>query len=458
MHTNDRKALADNLGLSIDHFDRLISSANHAYNTLRDLGPFYGNEQFKDPTFRVTAEPVILPIGSKKILTQFGIDALALARALSNLPEIYKKMLGDDLVYKIPPAWRIDIILDEKGGLHINEIEGDDDASALMMGEQLAYNLQTLDRSTAARLVKTYEKMYPHAETIRIALIRPEMKKHLPVAVNTKKFIQFLHKLSKNHIQVDMIFDKDILEGKSIEWSKYNGVVNESTILPRDLKEFGVLDKQLISCGSYNALMNKGIFALIYDKELTSFWHREIGVDCLNRLQNLMPYSKFITTRKDLEIAQKDQYVVKISWAGSNITLIDRSQGVAMPEGAIEQSTTERWNSLKQLCDQGYRIIAQEYIRPGKIKAYLRKRGTNLEPVEWYNRICAKYVSEGDPNDDSTSSVSLTGVEVTLGPNLIPAGRKCAFTAGAFPEDIVTTAAQSFQPIQAVLNRPKDYE
>lgn len=456
MHTNDRKALADNLGLTVHRFDSLISSANHAYNTLRDLGPFYGNERFKDPTFRVTAEPVTLPIGSKETLTQFGDDALSLARALSKLPEEYKKQLGDDLVYKIPPAWRIDVILDETGGLHINEIEGDDDASALMMGEQLAYNLQTLDRSTAARLVKTYEKMYPHAETIRIALIRPEMKKHLPVAVNTKKFIQFLHKLSKNHIQVDMIFDKEILEGKSIEWSVYNGVVNESTILPRELQKLGVLDKQLISCGSYNALMNKGIFALIYEDDLASFWKEEIGEECLKRLQHLMPFSKFITTIKDLEIAQKDQYVVKISWAGSNITLIDRSQGVAMPEGSIEQSTTERWNSLKQLCDQGYRIIAQEYIRPGKIKAYLRKKGTNLERVDWYNRICVKYVSEGDPNDESTSTVSLTGVEVTLGPNLIPAGRSCAFTAGAFPEDIITSSVENLQAGPVHLTKEED--
>jgi hypothetical protein len=124
--------------------------------------------------------------------------------------------------------------------------------------------------------------------------------------------------------------------------------------------------------------------------------------------------------------------VVKVSWAGSNTLLINRSRGVAMPEGFGEHSSDERWEMLKQIVKEGARVIAQDYVRPAKISAFLRKKATNLEPVEWHNRVCIKYVVEGDPKSETVPSVALTATEVTLGPDVIPAGRKCAFTAGTY--------------------------
>jgi len=116
------------------------------------------------------------------------------------------------------------------------------------------------------------------------------------------------------------------------------------------------------------------------------------------------------------------------------MVLLNRSKGVAIPEGDLEQSSDERWEQLGDLLKEGVRLISQEYVKPSRIKAFLRKRGTTLEPVEWYNRVCVKYVVNGDANDEKTMSVTPTAIEVTLGPDVIPAGRQCAFTAGSFRE------------------------
>jgi lambda repressor-like predicted transcriptional regulator len=142
--------------------------------------------------------------------------------------------------------------------------------------------------------------------------------------------------------------------------------------------------------------------------------------------------SMFLTSKEELREARKKNMVVKVSWAGSNMVLLNRSKGVAMPEGDIEQSNEERWNLLDKLLDEKAVLIAQQYIRPAKIKAYLRKKGTNLEKVNWYNRICAKYVCLSNPNSRKIPDVVLTATEVTLGPNIIPSGRECAFTAAKF--------------------------
>ena len=54
--------------------------------------------------------------------------------------------------------------------------------------------------------------------------------------------------------------------------------------------------------------------------------------------------------------------------------------------------------------------------------------------MEWYNRICVKYVCGGDPNSKDVPAVDLTATEVTLGPGVVPATRECAFTAGKFAD------------------------
>ena len=79
-----------------------------------------------------------------------------------------------------------------------------------------------------------------------------------------------------------------------------------------------------------------------------------------------------------------------------------------------------------------FHIKDSDFVKPAQIHAFLRKKGTTLEEVNWYNRVCVKYVVEGDPEDDIMPNVAMTAVEVTLGPDIVPAGRECAFTAGAF--------------------------
>ncbi len=435
LHQNDREVIARNLGLSLDAFDKLVESANNAYEVIKALGPFYGREDIKDPTFRITAEPVSLPSGARQQLTQFGNDFYALAKILHKLPESHSVSLGDGLDFKIPATWRIDAILDENGLIKVNEIEGVDSASALIIAEQQAYNLQPIEESTAAHIIPTLKSMCSKHEgkECRLALIRVNVAIN-PHTPNALRFINFLQDLSKGELKVDLLDENEINTGQiKPDWNIYCGVINETPISPKGLKRLGIRETQIFSAGNYNVLGNKGIFALLFDESLDGFWEEGIGVDRLLRLRKLLIKSSFIKSLAELKKAKIEGKVVKVSWAGNNMTLINRSKGVAIPEGLLEQSSEERWKDLEDLLKQEVKIIAQDYVRPARIKAYLRKKGTNLEPVEWYNRVCVKYVCKGHPNLKASSpEIALTGVEVTLGPDIIPAGRKCAFTAGKF--------------------------
>lgn len=433
IHLNDRELRSRYLELTLEEFDRLLASAEHAYNVIKDLGPFYGKEDVKEPTFRITAEPVVLPMGAREKFQTFGEDFLQLGLALSKLPRSYKELLGRGLDFRVPPTWRVDAIWDKFGNLRVNEIEGADGATALMMAEQMAYNLQSLDQSTAARIIPTLKKLCstPLDGKYKLALIR--WNNHH--ATNTRKFIKFLFELSKGDIEIDF-YDQNELGTKQIRpnWKKYHGVINESSFSPRELKQLGVAKDQIIISGDYTALSNKGILALVFEKKLKSFWIKQIGEERLLRIQKILIPTNFIESTRGLEEAKKMGQVVKVSWAGSNIAFTTHSKGVAMPEGEIEHSSNERWEFLKTLLKKGARIVSQDYIKPRKIKAYLRKRGTNLEPVEWYNRVCIKYVCVENPNSQDLPNVAITAAEVTLGPNVIPSSRECAFTAGKFQD------------------------
>lgn len=434
MHQHDRTIHARNLRLTIAEFDRLLSSANHAYEILKDLGPFYGKEGLKEPTFRITAEPVQLPQKASEILTQLGNDLLYLGQALPKLPVSYKKQAGEELDYKLPPTWRVDAILDKWGNIKMNEIEGVDSASALMVAEQLAYNLKTLDQSTASYLIPTIKKLckIEIEANCKIALIRMNVYTN-PHTPNALRFIEMLESLSSNTLKIDLFDEQKIRTGKIRPlWENYHGIINETLLSCKGLQNLGISKEKLISNGNYNALGNKGIFALLFDNKLKSFWGKEIGKVRLERLQKAMIPSKFIRSIKELNKARKNKKVIKVSWTKGDMVILNRSKGVAIPEGDIEQSSDERWELLKQLLKEGVKIIVQDYVKPKKIKAYLRKKGTTLEEVNWYNRICVKYVCEGDPNLENSPNVALTAIEVTLGPNIIPSGRECAFTAGKF--------------------------
>ena len=432
LHINEREEHARRLGLSVRQFDLLVKSANHAYDVIRDLGPFYGREEVKDPTFRITAKPVSLPAGSKEQLTTFGNDLIYVAKALQSLPQNYKDDLGDDLDYKIPPTWRIDAILNAKNQLMVNEVEGVDSANALMMAEQLAYDLQPLNESTAAKLIPTFKAMSePNKDGIyKLAFIRV-LVPYNPHTVNHARLIKFLDILSKGQIKAELLDESSLRSGLEMpDWKTFSGVINHTSLSPKELKSMGITDKQLLAAGNYSALVNKGVFALLFDEALEAFWNEHIGADRLERLRHMLIPSSFIRTDADLQHAQKQGKVVKVSWAGKNTHLINRSKGVAMPDDSIEQGSQERWDLLQQLLLQGVKLIAQDFVEPAQIPTLLRKKGTTLEMVEWYNRVCVKYVAQGNPNGPTVEGVSLTATEVTLGPDVIPAGRKCAFTAG----------------------------
>lgn len=438
INQNDRQQLAGRLGISISKFDRLIESSNHAYEVIKELGPFYGREDVKEPTFRIAAEPVKLPKGSRELLTDLGNDILLLAKALQHLPKEWKDMLGEGLDYRIPPTWRVDIILDEKGNFKLNEIEGQDGANALMMAEQLAYKLQTLRKTTAAKIISTLKAMSipQKKDYYKIAYLRVNN----PHNSNAERYIKFIDILSKGTVHLEHIFDEDLREGKvTPKWDEYAAVISETSLSPEELYNFGIKKEQLLLAGNYNAIVNKGIFALISEPALQDFWHKHIGAQCLERLQKIFIPSSFVRTQKELEQARKDNKIVKASWAGTNTFIINRSRGIALPVETDEHGTEDRWATMKQLHQDGVKVIAQDFIIPAKISAFLRKKATNLETVEWYNRVCVKYVCEGNPNASETPNVALTATEVTLGPEVIPAGRKCAFTAGKLMALLLST-------------------
>jgi len=432
LHENDREDHAKRLGLTLGEFDRLLISANNAYQVIKDLGPFYGKEENKEPTFRITSDPVVLPKGSEQTLTILGNDLLYLARALQKLPEGSKEKLGEDLDFTVPFSWRIDAIITPSGDLRVNEIECVDSASALMTAEQLAYNLQPINESTAAKMIKAFQSIYPTKTEIHLALIRNDLENN-PHTTNHTRLIEFIEKISQGQVKIDLIDELLLQSLKTMpDWGKYDGVMNETSISPSELEDFGVVRKKLIAAGNFSALNNKGVFALLFDESHNEFWQTSLGQDRFNRLKGILIPTEFILLEKDIDRARQQGEVVKASWAGTNTVLINRSKGVAIPEGDIIHGSNERWESLKELFNQGVKIISQDFIKPAQIPAFLRKKGLTLEAVEWYNRVCVKYVVEGNPNGDEIPSVSLTATEVTLGPDIVPAGRKCAFTAGTF--------------------------
>lgn len=431
LHLNDRKAIATQLDMSVEQFDYLVQSANHAFDFLKIMGPFYGSEEIHEPTFRTTAEPIRLPVGSKKILTQLGEDLSCMGRAITKLPHVYKRMLGKGLDYRVPLTFRVDCILDANGNIRVNEVEGKDGASALMMAEQLAFGLQPFAETTLGRLIKALNRTYQITakNPLKVAFIRTDTRNDHYV-LNTKRYVEMIHELSQGTIQCEIIDTIDMEAGYKPDWSKFPAIFNETNMSPKEIEAFGVPLENVLAAGNYDALVNKGVFALVHEPALKKFWEKEIGAERLLRLRDLLIASRFITTDEELNQARKEGKVVKVTWAEGNMMIANRSQGVAMPKGDVKQSTDERWDLLKECLHKGYTLIAQEYVEPGKISAYLRKRGTSLEPVSWYNRLCVKYVHSKNTNGKIPAKrVHLTASEITLGPDVVPAGRACAFTA-----------------------------
>jgi hypothetical protein len=434
LHQNERKMFARQLDLELSHFDQLLSSAEHAYDLFKNLGPFYGKENNNEPTFRITAEPVRLPLGSKELLKPLGQDLMYVGRALQRLPDTYKTLLGDELDFRLPITYRIDTIMCNEQSLHLNEIEGVDGASALMTVGQLAYHLQTEEETTISKLITLLHTMFPKPARgpLLIASLRSNIEGN-PFTANARRFVEFIHEMSKGTIRWDL-YDVELLpnEKKQPNWHKYAALLNEAYVAPRHLQALGIPIHKLIAAGNHNAIINKGVFALIHDPKLATFWKENLGSHRFERVRALLLPSYFITTPEELRKARSDGKVVKVTWAQGSSLIMNQSRGVALAAGNVEESQNDRWELLEECLKGGYRLMAQDYIEPKKVQAFLRKRGTNLEEINWHNRVCVKYVAEGDPNAEEIPSVALTGIEVTLGPEIIPAGRRCAFTAGSF--------------------------
>ncbi len=432
---HDRLENAKRLNLSLEEFDRLLNSANHAYETIKELGPFYGQEDVKEPTFRITAEPVTLPKGARQLFDNLGNDLLRLGRVLSDLPDEYKNMLGAGFDYRVPLAWRIDSIIDKNNNIFVNEVEGIDSVSALMTAEQIAYRLQTTEETTAYQLVKSLRNIFPEKSHATLHIVMVRNLQNNPFTPNARRFIELLAELSNNTIIGDLLDIGDLENGTvKPDWSKYDVVLNEAYCSPADLERFGVKIEQLYSAGNYHPLVNKGLFVLIHDESLDSFWVEKLGKEVFDRLKKRLIPSKYISTVEELRQARANGSVIKVSWAEGNQIIINRAKGIAMIHGDMEETTDDRWSQIEEYFNKGYKVLAQDFVEPAKIPAYLRKKGTNLEPIEWYNRICVKYVVQGNPNGNSIPTVALTAIEVTLGPEVVPAGRKCTFTAGKFTE------------------------
>lgn len=431
LHINDRIALAKGLDLSLERFDSLVESANRAYEYFKNTGPFYGSEDVNEPTFRITAEAVSIPNKEVEKLKLIGKDLVKLGRSLVRLPQNYKDKIGNDLIFRVPVTFRIDAILDTNNKLVINEIEGMDGAISLMVAEQLAYDLRPVASLTHAKLIELYRKMFP-SKQIKLCFIRSNVLTS-PFTANAKRFNELLESYSSKEIRCDLFDFEDIKSSKvNPDFSSYDGIFNDTYLNPQELFAVGVPEEKLLTAGNYSALVVKGVFALVFEAELEEFFITEIGKESLDRLRNILIPTHFINSKEDLELAKRNEKVVKVAWAKDNMAVANRSAGVAVPKGETIHATEDRWRELEGYLDLGYTLIAQDFVEPKKIEAFLRKKGTSLEKVDWYNRICVKFVPENNPNDENLPEVEVTAMEATLGPDVIPAGRASSFTAVIF--------------------------
>ncbi len=431
LHINDRIVLAKGLDLSLEKFDSLVLSANKAYEYFKNTGPFYGSEDIKEPTFRITAEAVSLPSSEIEKLKVIGKDLVKLGKSLANLPQSYKDRIGNDLDFRVPVTFRIDAILDNSDKLVINEIEGMDGAISLMVAEQLAYDLRPVASLTHAKLIELYKTMFP-GKKIKLCFIRSNVLTS-PFTANAKRLIELLESYSNQEIQCDLFDFEDIKSKKETpDFAGYDGIFNDTYLSPKELFSVGVPEDKLLTAGNYSALVVKGVFALVFEKQLEEFFTTEIGKDSLERLRSMLIPTHFINTKEDLENARKNEKVVKVAWAKDNMAVANRSAGVAVPKGETVHATEDRWKELEEYLDLGYTLIAQDFVEPKKIEAFLRKKGTSLEKVDWHNRICIKFVPTSNPNGEELPEVEVTAMEATLGPDIIPAGRASTFTAVIF--------------------------
>lgn len=396
---------ARNLEFTPERYNKLLDQATSAYQWFIENGPFYGTK--KEPSFRLSAEPIILPKNYLDQLQTIGKDIVALDSALAELPDWAKDKLGKDISFNSEPSWRLDIILDENGLLNINEIQVDDGADALMIAEAMAYDLIDLPQSTAAALNKAYrQKLNAQAdEKLNLAAIWTNINPRIdPYVSNAQKMARFLSKVSQGKTKLTLI-----QADENYNPSDFNGVIN--CCIPPSRLPFQ--SQQVLSQTNFSAIDNKGVFSLITDRGLIEFWLKTLSRESFSRLEKILIPSKFISTKNNLLDALNDKNsVVKSYWTQGDAELLQSGQGVFGPWSDFRK----KWEAI-DMFSAGFKFIRQQFITPSRISAVILNGNRNgLEKVNWYNRICAKYVSG-----------QLTAVEMTLGPYIVPTKRDCCF-------------------------------
>ena len=314
----------------------------------------------------------------------------------------------------------------QNGQIYINEVQVDDGADALMIAEGLAYNLYDLDQSTASALIKAFQSMYSDQPTpIKIAYFKqslnPKINPYTPNYIAMKKFIDFT---SNGSVQLSYFGIDDLPTLQTL--NEFSGVMTSGDISPQQLiSKFNIPPEKIISAGAYSPLDNKALFSYLYDPQLEEFWNNQLGVNQFQRLKQSFIPSNFITSDAQLiSELEEPNTVVKTYWSEEGIQQTERNQGVFFSWSEDKSEAIKKYQS-------GAKFITQALITPAKIPTLLRSNGgRSLEKVEWYNRICIKYVVN-NPNDPN-SKTTMTAIEATLGPDFVPAGRSCCFTPVTF--------------------------
>lgn len=399
--------------------NELAKKATNAYKLFNEMGPFYGT--VPEPTFRISAEPVSLPENMLSEYTQIGKAIHTLSEAIKDLPpEIQQQYFKGRVFAPTPFTWRLDTII-SGNEIFINEIETLDGADALMVAEQITYGLQTLDATTVKYYIEYFDQLFgqpQEGETRKLLFIR-DLHDVPQYVANTERMIEYIEKLSGGKYNVILIDNSEI---ERINFDDYIGVWNLSVkITPDNLEDAGMKKPQLIQDGISSSLSNKAIFACIFDEDLESFWIENIGINNLNTLKKHLIPSSIIKTKPQLKNAVDDPKLVVKAYRAQDKQILGQGSSVFgndLGKNAFKEAL--------RLFQQGVKFISQEYIVPDKLNAWLKK-GRTVEPVNWYNRICVKYVIDG-------TTPIITAAEATLGPNPKPMGRKCCFTAVSFSD------------------------
>ncbi len=391
--------------------EQLKQSAQQAYDRFIELGPFYGSGQNHAPTFRVAAEAVVLPESIEQELWQTGEDLKQLASGLSALPAECKQKLDKALYEPLPIAFRIDAIYNEKSKLQINEIQISDGADALMTAEQQIYNGKILENLTPGYYLQALRDRLGN-RPLSLILLRP---KNDPYKPNSQRMAEMLARLSNDKINLKII---DIYEEK-LDLKKYDCFfLSDPRVSPEILFNQGVKPEQLLWAGPWTALGNKLVIAFLFDQNLDDFWQQKLGRARLDRLRQICIPTTIISSLEELQQAKNNQRVVKVAWS-DNPALTTDNQGVVGP-----WSDEAAWQKMLINYQKQAVLVEQPFIRPKQLSATLKK-GQQSNKVNWYNRICSKYVVVDD-------MAFLTATEATLGPRVVPAGQGCCFTAVTF--------------------------